>query len=248
MLSGREEAQAVGTPRAAALRSCIRPLLGKLPPIIETGELTNANAIAEEHVLSAAGEGSLVNSTAISQERVQAHSTQSGGLQLRGGVLHSSRGIMRKLANQVNNSSGRRVEGKNGSGNLGWQAADQGQIVGLERGFAALIARPPLEVSALVRAIVAERGKGGALRRALGPSHYKVRIGIWRNDGLVKETLLWGMDVTSFTDGYQCSTKKSEYWDGLEDLAAGGVERELLLGGFRGVRGGRTLTLLDCRV
>jgi hypothetical protein len=187
VLSGGEEAQAVGTPRAAALWSCIRPLLGKLPSIIETGELTNANAIAEEHVLSAAGEGSLVISTAIYQERVQAHSTQSGGVQLRGGVLHSSRGIMQKLANQVSKSCGRRFEGKNGSGTLGWQAADRGQIVGLEREFAALIARPPPDVSALVRAIDAERGKGGALRRALGSSHHKVRICIWRAVGLARE-------------------------------------------------------------
>jgi hypothetical protein len=208
VLSGGEEAQAVGTPRAAALRSCIRPLLGKLPPVIEPGELINANPIAEEHSLSAAGEGSLVTSIAIYEERVQARSTQSGELQLRGGVLHSSRVIMRKLANQLSNSSSRRVEGKTSSGNVGWQAADRGQIVGLGRGFAALIARPPPEVSALVRAIDAERGKGGALRRALGPSHYKVRICIRGAVELAREILLRVMEVTSFTVGYQCSTKK----------------------------------------
>ncbi|GAQ88825.1 hypothetical protein KFL_004620050 [Klebsormidium nitens] len=152
VLSGGIDAQDVAPPRADALRSCIRPLVGKLPVEVSSGSQDPGSFEVDQESSRLDGDEGASSTPVL-----------------------ISRSSVRKLVTDLLDTQGRGENRKRNSGVVKQSRSGRqaGQESGLEGRFGALVAQPPAEVMALVRAVDTQRGNGSALRRALSPSHFE---------------------------------------------------------------------------
>lgn len=163
-------------PRAAALRSCIRPLVGQLPSKVLPGT-DNGNKFGAQ-------ESSRLSSTLVTKDEVGERTgffpkSTSLDAEDRGGLsevqVPLNRSTVRKLISDLTGSELKTKTPRRSPQGSALGTVDLNQRHRLAEQFGALVARPPAEVMALARAIDMQRGNGSALRRALAPNHIKVR-------------------------------------------------------------------------
>lgn len=178
ILSGGVDAEAVAPPRADALRSCIRPLVGKLPMKYLAGTQDSSSSKAQnisQFDLEFGRREQSADFPELLKDRTEWHADSEGALPL---PVTVHRSTVRKLVKDLLDTELKEVKRKRKSANIRRSrlGLKVGQESRLEARFRAFIAQPPAEVMALVKAVDAQRGNGSALRRALSPSHFEVRI------------------------------------------------------------------------